>query len=155
MDERRRLPNYDPEFCLTVARWGAISCIGWLTIALLILILVDPTGGICPGWFIRSKNGPTSVWVLVGLFTAVPTIWICYVVLRWERFSQQIYDSAASSYKPFMTPKFLFDRYKPDPVTFPFNRVSVVTVVGWSLFCSGSLWLMFYNCTNLFDHLRS
>jgi hypothetical protein len=153
MDGRPDLPNYDPAFCLKVAKWAAASCVGWLTIELLILTLVDPGNSRCPGWFIGNKNGPISLWVLVAMFTAVPTIWICYVVLRWERFSQQIYDSAAPTYRPFMTPKSLHDRYKPGPVTFPFNRVFVIAVVGWSLFCTAPLWMLLANCTKLPGYL--
>ena len=150
MDERPYLPNYDPDFCLKVAKWGAATCVGWLTIALLILTLVDPSNSQCPGWIIHAKNGQaTSLWLLMGMFTALPTIWICFVVLRWERFSQMIYDTAAGTYQPFMTPKFLYDRYKPDPFTFPHNRVFVAVNVGWSLFCTGPLWMMLTNCTNV------
>jgi hypothetical protein len=150
MDERPYLPNYDPDFCLKALKWGAAACVGWLITALLILTLVDPSNSQCPGWTIRAKNGQaTSLWFLVGLFTALPTIWICFVVLRWERFSRTVYDSAAGTYQPFMTPKFLYDRYKPNPVTFPYNPVFVAVSVGWSLFCTGPLWIMLTNCSNL------
>jgi hypothetical protein len=152
-DERPDFPNFDPDFCLRAAKWTAVSCVGWLTIELLILTLIDPSNSQCPGWFIGTRNGPISLWVLVGMFTALPTIWICYVVLRWERFSQQIYDSAAATYRPFMTPKSLYDRYKPGPVAFPFNLVFVVTLVGWSLFCTAPLWMLLANCTGLLRDL--
>jgi hypothetical protein len=63
----------------------------------------------------------------VGLFAVLPTIWICIIVVRWKHFSQRVHDSAAGTYRPFiMTPKFLYDRYKPDPVTFPHNLLFVV-----------------------------
>lgn len=150
MDERPYLPNYDPDFCFEVAKWGAATCVGWLAIALLILTLIDPSTSRCPGWTIYTTKGDAiSLWALVGLFTALPTIWICYVVLRWERFSQKIYDSAAGTYQPFMTPSSLYDRYKPDPVTFPHNTVFVFMMVGWSLFCTGPLWLMLANCADI------
>jgi hypothetical protein len=153
IDERPELPNYDPDFCLKVTKWAVVSCVGWLTIELLILTLVDPSNSQCPGWFIGGKNGPISLWVLVVMFTAIPTIWICYVVLRWERFSQQVYDSAAASYRPFMVRKSLYDRYTPGPVAFPFNLVFVVALVGWSLFCTGPLWMLLAGCTNLLGYL--
>lgn len=134
MDQRPYLPNYDPDFCRKVGRWAAASCVVWLTISLLILSLVDPSNSRCPGWTIYARNGAaTSLWFLVGFLTALPTIWICFVTLRWERFSQKVYDSAAGTYQPFMVPKFLSDSFKPDPVTFPHNRMFVVVFVGWSL----------------------
>jgi hypothetical protein len=149
MDEHRYLPNYDPDFCLKVTKWGAVSCVAWLILTLLILGLVDPSG--CPGWIIHSKNGQaSSLRAFFGIFTALPTIWICFIVVRWKHFSQKVYDSAADSYQPFMMPKLLYERFKPDPVIFPYNRVFVVTIVGWSLFCTNSLWMMLGNCTNLF-----
>jgi hypothetical protein len=150
MDERPYLPNYDPDFCLKVTKWGAVTCVGWLTIALLILTLTDPSNSRCPGWTIYTTKGDaTSMWVLVGIFTALPTIWICFIVLRWDRFSQRVYDSAADNYQPFMMPKILYDLCKPDPVTFPHNLLFVLLTVGWSLFCTGPVWLMLANCTDL------
>jgi hypothetical protein len=43
-----------------------------------------------------------------------------------------VYNAAADTYQPFMMPKFLYDRYKPDPFTFPHNLMFVVVTVGWS-----------------------
>ena len=150
MDDRPFLPNYNPDFCRKVASWAAASCLVWLTILLLILTLVDPSKGRCPGWTIYAENGAaTSMWFLAGMFTALPTFWICFVALRWERFSQKIYDTAADNYQPFMTPKFLYDSFKPDPITFPHNQMFVAVFVGWSLFCTSPLWMMLGNCTNL------
>jgi hypothetical protein len=150
MDERPYLPNYDPKFCQKVGKWAAASCVVWLTIALLTLILVDPSNSRCPGWIIYAGNGEgMSLWLFVGMFTALPTIWICFVVLRWERFSQKVYDAAADNYQPFMTPKFLYDSFKPDPVTFPHNLMFVAVFVLWSLFCTAPLWVMLTNCTDL------
>jgi hypothetical protein len=152
MNERPNLPNYDPEFCLKVAQLAATACIGWLIIGLLILTFADPGNSQCPEWTIHSKNGQaTSLWFFFGLFTALPTIWICSIVLRWEHFSERVYASAAGTYRPFpnLMLKFLYDRYNPDPFTFPYNRVFVVVSVGWSLSCTAPLWLMLTNCTNL------
>jgi hypothetical protein len=69
------------------------------------------------------------LWVSVGLFTAPPTIWICIIVVRRKHFSQKVCDNAAGTYQPFiMTPKFWYDRYKPDPVTFPHNLLTAYSV---------------------------
>ncbi len=60
------------------------------------LLFVEPNAS-CPGWTLQAKNGSTaSFWILVALFTAAPTIWLCYTVLRWnEKFSLKFYDSIA------------------------------------------------------------
>ena len=147
MDERPNLPNFDPKFCLTAAIWSSTTCAIWLISELLILTLVDPNKGRCPGWTIHAENGQgQSLWFFVVMFTAFPTFWICFVVLRWQRFSQMVFDSAADDYQPFMTPKFIYDQYKPNPITFPHNAVFVAVCIGWSLFCTGPLWLMLANC---------
>ena len=150
MNDRPFLPLYDPDFCRKAARLSAASCLVWLATLLLILIFVDPSRGQCPGWIIYAENGSaTSLWFLSGMFTALPTLWICFVALRWERSSQKIYDTAKDDYQPFMTPKFLYDSFKPDPVSFPYNQMFVGIFVGWSLFCTIPLWIMLGTCTKL------
>jgi len=153
MNERPHLPNYDPDFCLKVARCAAATCVGWLMCALVILIFVDPSQSRCSGWMINNTNGRgASLWVFVGMFTALPTISICYNVLRWEWFSQTFYDSAAGTYYgplPNFLPKKLYDRYRPNPATFQYNGMFVLLNVFWSLFCTSPLWIMLFGCTNL------
>lgn len=97
MDERPKLPHYDPGYCLKIAKLAASVCIGILVIELLVLLFVTPTSGKCPAWTIYSENGDAMPsWILAGIFSGVPTIWICYVVLHWEqKFSQKMYDSIA------------------------------------------------------------
>jgi hypothetical protein len=97
MDERPKLPHYDADFCLKIARLAACVCIGILVIELSVLLFVTSSNGKCPGWTIYSESGSaTPSWVLAGIFSGVPTIWICYVVLRWEqKFSQKMYDAIA------------------------------------------------------------
>lgn len=119
----------------------------WLAIAVWILVLVDPTGSQCHAWTIYDKNGQaTSLWLVVGLFTAFPTIWICLIVLRWKSFSQIIYDAGADNYKRFLASKGRYDQNKPASFIFPFNLVFVVVVVGWCLFCAIPLWVMILPC---------
>ena len=106
MNESQPLLDFDPDFCRKIAKWGAVICIMWLAIAVCILALVDPTGSQCPAWTIYDKNGQaTSLWLVVGLFTGFPTIWICFIVRRWKSFSQTIYDAGADSYKRFLASK--------------------------------------------------
>ncbi|HZO48151.1 MAG TPA: hypothetical protein VFB68_19805 [Xanthobacteraceae bacterium] len=149
MHRRPYLPNYDPDFCLKVVKWGAAICLGWLTIGLLVLGLVDPSSSQCPGWTIYATNGNAdSLWISFGLFTALPTIWICFVALRWEQFSQKIYDNAASA---DLNRNFIALPYG-DVTTFPHNTTFVTVTIFWSLFCTAPLWMMLSNCTNLLRH---
>jgi hypothetical protein len=151
MDENQRLPNYDPTFCLKVAKWRAATCLAWLIIEVCILALVDPTNSRCPGWAIYDKNAGqvTSPWLFVGIFAAYPTIVSCFIVLRWNRYSQRVCMPQAGRYTPFLLPKVLYDRYKPDPFTFLHTKVFVIVTVGWCLFCTIPLWIMLINCSNL------
>jgi hypothetical protein len=147
MNENQPLLDFDPDFCRGIAKWAAVICTTWLAIAVCILVLVDPTGSQCPAWTIYDKNGQaTSLWLFVGLFTALPTIWICFIVLRWKGFSQIIHGAGADSYKRFLASKGWYDQNKPASFTFPFNRAFVVAVVGWCLFCSIPLWVMILPC---------
>ena len=53
-------------------------CVAVLVIEMLVLIIVDPSAGRCPGWIINAtKQSALSLWVLIGICTALPTIWIC------------------------------------------------------------------------------
>jgi hypothetical protein len=156
MDERPKLPNYDPDYCLKVAKSAASVCVGITIVELLVLLFVDPGTGRCPGWTIYAQNGPaTSLWALAGMFTVLPTIWIGYVVLRWEqKFSQKMYD--ATAYRRPMFPHLGFGRKpKPDPQELNFeqiflldaNRLFLRVNIGWCLFCTSPLWLLLWNCT--------
>lgn len=137
MNERLKLPNFDPGFCLTAIKWAAASCVGWLAAALAILALVDPSGSQCPGWVIHAEKGnATSLWVLVGLFTALPTIWICFLVTIWEQISQKIYDSELRGSNPSCFPGYQRD----------YNGMFAVISIGWSLFCTAPLWIMLTKC---------
>ena len=118
----------------------------WLAIDICILILVDP-GRQCPAWTIYDKNGQaTSLWLLVGFFTGLPAIWICFVVLRWKGFTRSIYGAGKDNYKRFLASKGWDDQGKFASLTFPFNFVFVVVVVGWCLGCSMPLWAMILPC---------
>lgn len=149
-NERPELRNYDPAFCRNTARWTAVTCVGWLTIAIAILVLVDPQNTRCPGWTFYSTNGQaSSLWAVVAVLTAPATIWICYVAWRWERFSQQVYDNAAGV-GPFSG---RFGLHRPDLLTFPYNSVFLIVSVVFSVVCMAPLWFMLANCTNLPGYL--
>ena len=155
MDEKPLLPFYDPNFCRRVVQCAAAICFAWLAIEVGILAFIDPAQGLCPGWTIHAQNGQAnSLWLMIVLFTAAPALWICFVALRWERFSQKVYDQAAGTYKPFsVLPKAFYDAHKPDPLIFPYNQVFVVTVTLWCLFCTAPLWMMLDFCTNVLRRL--
>jgi hypothetical protein len=158
MDERPKLPHYDPDYCLRVAKWEASVCVGILVIELVVLLFVAPSNGKCPGWTIYAENGSAMPsWILAGIFTGGPTIWICYIVLRWEqKFSEKIYDSIAYGHPepPF---SFFFAKQEPHPKELNFqniflvnfNRLFLVINVGWCFFCALPLWMMLSTCTNL------
>jgi hypothetical protein len=156
MDDRPKLPNYDPDYCLKVARSAASVCVGITIVELLVLLFVDPHNGRCPGWTIYAQNGSaTSFWVLAGMFTVLPAIWIGYVALRWkQKFSQKMYDAIA--YRRPMFPHLRFGRKsRLDSRELNFeqiflldaNRLFLRVNIGWCLFCTFPLWLMLYDCT--------
>jgi len=165
MDERPKLPHYDPDYCLKVAKWAASICVGILVIELLVLLFVAPNNGKCPGWTIYAENGSAiSLWLLTGTLSGVPTIWICYVVVRWEqKFSQKMYDSIA--YRRPIFPNFGFGRnsklsskeLKPDMRDLNFEQIFLINAnalflrvsIGWCLVCAFPLLLTITKCTNV------
>lgn len=151
MSECPKLPNFDPDYCLKVAKWTAAICLSWLLIELTILSFANPADGHCPGWTIHARNGSGSpVWLLVLMFTAAPAFWICYIVFRWEKFSRIMYDSILGIDPPYSGLMLqIFRRFKPAPDALDNNFLFVVVSIGWSLFCTVPLWLMLTNCTDL------
>ena len=169
MDERPKLPHYDPDHCLKIARWAASVCVGIFVIELLVLLFVDPSNGKCPGWTIYSENGSAMpAWLLAGIFSGVPTIWICYVVLRWEqKFSKKMYDGIAYTDSKSMRsifPNFGFgskykvnaQELKPESRELNFEQIFLFNAnatflrmcILWCAFCALPLLLMITECTN-------
>ncbi|WP_298271327.1 hypothetical protein [uncultured Bradyrhizobium sp.] len=147
MTESPPLLDFDPAFCRRVAKWGAAICLTWLSIAVCVLALVDPTGGACPGWIIPSKNGQgTSLWALVGLFTAFPALWLCFILVRWPGFTRIVRESGQANYKRFLETKGWDDPSKAASVIFPFDLVFVAIIAGLCLFCSIPIWTMILPC---------
>jgi len=138
MNENFRLPFFDPDYCLKAARWSSAVCVGWLLIELILLAALDPQSGSCSNWTIYpGRPSETHVGFLVLLFTAVPTAWICFIVIRWQRFSEKFFKSILQ---------------RPD-LMMNHNKVWLVVCLGWALFCSFPLWIMLSNCTNVFRSL--
>jgi hypothetical protein len=166
MDERPKLPHYDADYCLKIAAWVVSICVGILTFELLLLLFVIPSDK-CPGWAIYAENGSaTSAWIFAGLFTGLPTIWICYVALRWkQKFSQQVYDSIAYRNTRPIFPNLGFGtKPKPDhqerdlepnfeQIFFlDANALFLRIGIGWCLFCTFPLVLMVTKCTSVLQY---
>jgi hypothetical protein len=148
MDERPRLPHYDPDYCRLIAKWSASICVGLLAIELLVILIVEPSSR-CPGWTIYAENGSAMPsWILAGIFTGGPTIWICYIVLRWKQKSQEIYDSIAYG-RPKPPFSFLYTKHEPHSkelnfeniFLLNFNWLFLVINIGWCGFCAIPLWM--------------
>jgi hypothetical protein len=148
MDKGPELPNFNSDFCLRILKWGAAVCVAWLVLELLVLFAIGPGNNRCPGWIIYSTNGvATSLWVLVGLFTAAPTVWICYVVLRWDHFVQKAHDQFTGK----TPPRTGLLGIKQDPATMflvDSNKLCVRVTIAWCLFCAFPLWMTLTNCTD-------
>ncbi|WP_166297805.1 hypothetical protein [Bradyrhizobium sp. 2S1] len=146
MSDSQPLLDFNPDFCRKIAKRGAIISFAWLGIAICILALVHP-GSQCPAWTIYDKNGEaTSLWVIVGFFMGLPTILLCFIVMRWKGFTRMINDSGADSYRRFLASKGSDYQNKPAAYTFPMNSVFVMAIGMWSLFCSIPLWAMILPC---------
>jgi hypothetical protein len=149
MDEDTRLPNYDPAFHRTVAKWGAIICFVAVIVETCIFSLVDPAHTSCPEWKIQNgSEHPISLGVIFAL-TVFPAFWACFVFLRWKHFSKVSQAAAMGRYMP----RFLDDHSQIDPFTFPNNQVFLVVVLLRCIFCTSPLWLMLFNCTGLARYL--
>jgi hypothetical protein len=96
MDEHPKLPHYDPDYCLKIAKWAAYVCLGIMALELLALLFVAPNNG-CPGWTIFSKDGSgIPAWILVSMLSGAPTMLIFHIVLRWDqKWSREFYDRFA------------------------------------------------------------
>jgi hypothetical protein len=169
MDQRPKLPHYDPDYCVKIAKWAASVCVGILVIELLVLLFVAPSNDKCPGWTMYSEKGsatPLPLWILAGIFTGMPTIWICYVVLRWEqKFSQKMYDGIAYRDNRPRFPNFGIgsksklspQELKPDTQELNFEQIFLLDAnamflrvsIGWCVFCAFPLMLMITKCTDV------
>jgi hypothetical protein len=97
-----------------------------------------------------SENGTgTSLWILAALFSAVPTICLCYSVLDWDRLMQKMYDQFAGKAPP--SKSWLFG-IEQDPAAWflvDSNKLCVRAMIGISLFCAIPLWWIINTCTEL------
>ncbi|HKD29109.1 MAG TPA: hypothetical protein VKC66_24775 [Xanthobacteraceae bacterium] len=142
-EERPKLPNYDPDFCGKVVKGAACVCVGLIIAELLVLLLVNPSDDRCPGWiFHPNQPSAASLWVLAGMCTGLPALWVCYVALRWDDyFARKMYDSIA--YGP------------PEQLLIDGKWLVLMVMAGWCLFCAIPLLLMLGQCTALYDYLNA
>jgi hypothetical protein len=126
-EERPKLPNYDPEYCGKVVKGGACVCVGLIIAELLVLLLVHP-------------KEASLLWVLAGMFTVLPALWLCNIALRWDHYyAHQTYDSIVNG--------------PPMQLFIDTDRLKLVVVTGWCLFCAIPLFLMLGHCTSLSHYL--
>ena len=150
MDERPKLPHYDPVFCLKVAKLAAYVCVAILTIEFLLMP------------FVCSESGAAiPSWILAGALTGVPTVfWVYRVVLRWDQTSEEIYDSIAYG-RPKPPFSFLHARQEPAPnelnfqniFLLNFNWLFLTICVFWCVLCGAPLWIILTGCTNIPKYL--
>jgi hypothetical protein len=96
MDERPKLPHYDPDYCQKLAKWTGFVCVAILLTELFMLLFVTPNTN-CRGWtmYAEETGRATYLWLLAAVVTGGATTLNWYVVLRWQRFAEAFYDSIA------------------------------------------------------------
>jgi hypothetical protein len=142
-EERPKIPNYDPDFYGKLVKGAACICFGLIVAELLVLLLVRPSDDRCPGW-IFHPNQPSAapLWLLAGMFTVLPALWICNIALRWNTYyERKMYDSI-----------MLDGSWMLPPMTA--NLVVITVMVGWCAFCAVPLFLMLGQCTALSHYLN-
>ena len=159
MDGPPELPLFDPNYCLKVAKWTASVCVAVLVVEVLALIVIGPNDSRCPGWiFNAGKQSATSFWYLVGFMTGLPTLGICYVVVRWDHFSRKL-NAPASYYHSSALLNLFGSRSKSADELARLNfehmflmdrdwlflRVSIL----WCVCCTIPLWMILGACTDL------
>lgn len=142
-EERPKLPNYDPDFCGKVVKAAACVCVGLIIAELLVLLLVHPSDDRCPGWiFHPNRPSAASLWVLAGMFTVLPSLWIRNVALRWDHhYARKMYDSIASG--------------PPEQLLIDGRWLVLMVMAFWCLFCAIPLFLMLGQCTALSHYLNA
>ena len=130
-----RLPNYDPVLCGKVLKGAACVCVGLIIAELLILLLVHPSDDRCPGWvFHPHQPSAVSLWLLAGMITVLPALWISYVAMCWDdSYARKMYDSIADGPSVHLS--------------MPANWLMLFVAAFWCLFCAIPLFLMLGQCT--------
>jgi hypothetical protein len=136
-------PNYNPDYCLKIARWTAAACLAVLGVELLVLVIVDPNATRCPGWIMGPKG--SAHWLyMIGTVTGIPTLWVCFVVFQWDYFSDKV-----DRRWPPSNWDTLDDRYLMDV-----DMLWLYVCIGWFLFSTIPFWGMLAICTDALDRIR-
>jgi len=134
------LPNFDPVFCGIAVKYAAVGSGAVFVLAILILLTVDSTGGRCPGWYAGSA---VSLWVLVIFIIGPAVAVVVYHGRHWDKLVRRIIHGRPEPAMSF--PKTPFERINAQHETDEFrkrlqyNRMFVVTSVGWVFFCASPL----------------
>lgn len=138
MNDDLKLPFFDPDFCQKVAQSASAACILWFLLELGVLAFVTPDPSRCAGWVIhQGEPSQTHVGLLIAMFTALPTAWICFNTFRWRRSAEKIYNAILAY------PQYIINH----------NLLWLCVCVGWALFSSAPLWIMLSNCTSALQSL--
>src|SRR5262249_38522068 len=105
--------------------------------------LVHPSDDRCPHWvFHAHQRSAASLWLLAGMLSVLPGLWICYVALRWDSYyDRKMYDAIANG--------------PPQQLLLDGNSLAVMVLAGWCLFCAIPLVLMLGQCTGLSGYLNA
>jgi hypothetical protein len=151
MDERPKLPHYDPDFCGKVVKGAACVCVGLIVAALLVLLLVNPSSGQC--------SGPHQPSAASLLFMGLPALVICNVALRWDHhYARKIHDSIAYGQGPFSWLGSKSDRKElnfENILLIDTNWLIVRVMAGWCLCCAIPLFVTLMECTTLSRYLSA
>ncbi len=130
-----------PDFCGKVVKGAACVCVGWIVAELLVLLLIQPRADRCPAWILHPHQpSAASLWVLAGMFTVLPALWVSYVALRWDdHIAGKVYDSIADG--------------PPQQMLIDSRSLALIVMAFWCLFCAIPLVLMLGQCTALSHYL--
>lgn len=147
VDERPKLPNFDPDYCLRVLKWSAAICVALFAVQVLILMMVDPSDSHCPGWTIYSGNGsPSPMWLIVALCSGLPATALCCGVICWKSYYKMLYGNIAGTRIPWGVPASVYNKYRPSPNALNSNMLMLVTKVGACLFGTIPFYFMWAHC---------
>jgi hypothetical protein len=141
VEELPKLPNYDPVFCGKVVKAAAYVCVAVIIAELLVLLLVHPSDARCPGWILHPhQRSAASLWLLAGMFTLLPGLWMCNVARHWEdSYARKMYDGILSG--------------SPGQLLIDANWLMLTVIAFWCLFCAIPLFLMLGQCTALHQYV--
>ena len=143
MEDDLQLPNFDREYCRRIFQIAAMAYVGFLILALAILISINPATSYCPNWEFAVKHGKASIWGAVLLPALPAVLWISVFALGWDWFADKIVARAKDRLK---WPKQVVSGESINLWKFPYNKVLTCVAAGWGLACAQPLILMGEHC---------